>query len=110
MSDHDTDILSRAALLYSGLSTARVEKGSMATAINLGFPRIGANRELKKATEAYWAKKLPVEALLAAARNIRRQNWTWQRDAGMAQVATGDFSFYDHVLDTSVLLDANPAR
>jgi 5-methyltetrahydropteroyltriglutamate--homocysteine methyltransferase len=82
----------------------------MATAINLGFPRIGANRELKKATEAYWAKKLPVEALLAAARNIRRQNWTWQRDAGMAQVATGDFSFYDHVLDTSVLLDAVPAR
>jgi 5-methyltetrahydropteroyltriglutamate--homocysteine methyltransferase len=82
----------------------------MATAANLGFPRIGANRELKKATEAYWAQKIPAEALLATARDIRRQNWTWQSEVGIEQIPSGDFSLYDHVLDTAVLVDAIPPR
>lgn len=82
----------------------------MATATNLGFPRIGANRELKKAVEAYWSGKSSGENLLAAASDIRRSNWQLQADAGIEQIPTGDFSFYDHVLDTAVLFDLIPKR
>jgi 5-methyltetrahydropteroyltriglutamate--homocysteine methyltransferase len=82
----------------------------MATAINLGFARIGKNRELKKAVEAYWAGNSSRENLLAAAREIRRQNWMSQHAAGLDQVPTGDFSFYDHVLDTAFLFDLIPDR
>jgi 5-methyltetrahydropteroyltriglutamate--homocysteine methyltransferase len=82
----------------------------MATATNLGFPRIGAQRELKKAIEAYWAQTLPAKDLLSAARDIRCRNWTWQRDAGITHMPAGDFSLYDHVLDTAVMMDAVPDR
>ena len=82
----------------------------MATATNLGFSRIGANRELKKAVEAYWSGKSSGENLLAAASDIRRSNWRLQADAGVEQIPTGDFSFYDHVLDTAFLFDLIPKR
>ena len=76
----------------------------------LGFPRIGAHRELKKATEAYWAGDLDAAGLLAVGAQIRLQNWTTLRAAGVDQVPCNDFSFYDHMLDTLVLLGAIPAR
>jgi len=82
----------------------------MATAINLGFARIGKNRELKKAVEAYWAGNSSREKLLAAAREIRRQNWASQHAAGLDQIPTGDFSLYDHVLDTAFMFDLVPDR
>lgn len=82
----------------------------MATAINLGFARIGKNRELKKAVEAYWAGHTPRENLLAAAGEIRRRNWTWQHAAGLDQIPTGEFSLYDHVLDTAFMFDLVPNR
>ena len=82
----------------------------MATAINLGFSRIGANRELKKAVEKYWSGASPQEELLGAARQIRQANWQIQKDAGISQVPTGDFSFYDHVLDTAFSFDLIPHR
>ncbi len=82
----------------------------MALAINLGFPRIGANRQLKKATEAYWAGRASAEELHSVARTIRRQNWDWQRAAGIDHIPTGDFSLYDHVLDAVWWLDAIPER
>jgi len=82
----------------------------MATAINLGFARIGKNRELKKAVEAYWAGNSPRENLLEAAREIRRENWACQHAAGLDQVPTGDFSLYDHVLDTAFMFDLIPDR
>jgi 5-methyltetrahydropteroyltriglutamate--homocysteine methyltransferase len=82
----------------------------MATAINLGFARIGKNRELKKAVEAYWAGNSSRENLLGAAREIRRQNWAWQDAAGLDQLPAGDFSLYDHVLDTAFMFDLIPDR
>ena len=82
----------------------------MATAINLGFARMGANRQLKKALEAFWAGKSSREDLLAAAAEIRRHNWALQHETGIDQAPSGEFSLYDHVLDTAFTFDAIPER
>lgn len=76
----------------------------------LGFPRIGAQRELKKITEAYWSKKASVEELLAKGKEIRAHNWKLQKDAGVDVIASNDFSFYDQVLDLSLLFNVIPDR
>lgn len=76
----------------------------------LGFPRIGANRELKKITEAYWGGKATVGELLQVGKEIRSQNWKLQKEAGVDIIASNDFSFYDHVLDLSLLFNAIPER
>lgn len=76
----------------------------------LGFPRIGANRELKKVTEAYWSKKVTVDDLLAKGKELRAHNWKLQKDAGVDIIASNDFSFYDQVLDLSLLFNAIPER
>ncbi|MDR5865208.1 5-methyltetrahydropteroyltriglutamate--homocysteine S-methyltransferase [Halomonas koreensis] len=76
----------------------------------LGYPRIGADRELKKATEAYWKGDIDREALEAEGRALRRRHWADQRDAGLDVVTVGDFAFYDQVLNVSLLLGAVPAR
>ncbi|KAM9934666.1 hypothetical protein OXX80_005752, partial [Metschnikowia pulcherrima] len=76
----------------------------------LGFPRIGAQRELKKVTEAYWSKKVSVEELLAKGKEIRAHNWKLQKDAGVDVIASNDFSFYDQVLDLSLLFNVIPDR
>lgn len=70
----------------------------------LGFPRIGAHRELKHALDAYWKDELSEEELVRVGTQLRQRHWHIQKDAGLSFVATGDFSFYDHVLDTAVLL------
>ncbi|HJW58939.1 MAG TPA: 5-methyltetrahydropteroyltriglutamate--homocysteine S-methyltransferase, partial [Actinomycetota bacterium] len=75
-----------------------------------GFPRIGDRRELKTATEGYWAGRVPAEELEATARELRRQAWTFLRDAGVGQVPSNHFSLYDQVLDTCVLVGAVPER
>lgn len=77
---------------------------------NLGYPRVGAFRELKKANEAYWAKKISAEELLDAAKQIREGNWKTQKDAGIDLIPSNDFSFYDQVLDLSLTVGAIPAR
>ena len=77
---------------------------------NLGYPRVGAFRELKKANEAYWAKKTSAEELLQAGLNIRESNWKTQKDAGIDLIPSNDFSFYDQVLDLSLTVGAIPAR
>jgi len=77
---------------------------------NLGYPRIGALRELKKANEAYWAKKISQQELLEAARTIREGNWKTQQEAGIALIPSNDFSFYDQVLDLTLTVGAIPAR
>lgn len=82
----------------------------MALAHILGYPRIGANRELKKATEAYWKGELDREGLEAAGRELRARHWAEQRDAGLDLVTVGDFAFYDQVLNVSLLLGAVPPR
>jgi 5-methyltetrahydropteroyltriglutamate--homocysteine methyltransferase len=75
-----------------------------------GFPRIGRNRELKFATEGYWAGEVTAEELQATARAIRRENWELMRDAGIDLIPSNDFSFYDQVLDTALLVGAVPER
>src|SRR5689334_22560288 len=80
----------------------------MARSHNLGFPRIGARRELKVALEKHWKGTLPHAELEAVGRELRKQSW--QRQSGLDWVPVGDFTFYDQVLDTSFLLGNVPAR
>ncbi|CAM3852797.1 5-methyltetrahydropteroyltriglutamate--homocysteine S-methyltransferase [Vreelandella rituensis] len=76
----------------------------------LGYPRIGAQRELKKATEAYWKGDQDHEALENVGRDLRARHWAAQRQAGLDWVSVGDFAFYDQVLNVSALLGAVPER
>lgn len=76
----------------------------------LGFPRMGLNRELKWAVEAYWRGEVSREALQAAGLKVRRQAAHIQRDAGMDLLPVGDFSLYDHMLDMTMALGAVPQR
>ncbi|WP_206505855.1 5-methyltetrahydropteroyltriglutamate--homocysteine S-methyltransferase [Streptomyces chrestomyceticus] len=75
-----------------------------------GYPRQGQHRELKKAVEGYWKGRVTADALRETARDLRRSNWQQLADAGLHEVPTGDFSYYDHVLDTSVMVGAVPER
>ncbi len=77
---------------------------------NLGYPRIGNHRELKKASEQYWAGKIPANQLEQTGRQIRLFNWQLQKDAGIDWIPCNDFSFYDQVLDTSLMVGAIPER
>jgi len=77
---------------------------------NLGYPRIGEKRELKKATEAYWAGKLSRAELEQVGSELRRKNWETQRAAGIDLIPSNDFTFYDQVLDTSCLVGNVPPR
>ncbi|MEU8827713.1 5-methyltetrahydropteroyltriglutamate--homocysteine S-methyltransferase [Streptomyces sp. NPDC048636] len=81
-----------------------------ATATVYGYPRQGANRELKKAVEGYWKGRVTAEELRRTAAGLRRANWRQLADDGVGEVPTGDFSLYDHVLDTSVMVGAVPDR
>ncbi len=76
----------------------------------LGYPRIGAQRELKKATEAYWKGDLTRNELESTGRELRLLHWEAQQEAGLDFVSVGDFAFYDQVLNVSVTLGAVPAR
>ncbi|NBB90351.1 MAG: 5-methyltetrahydropteroyltriglutamate--homocysteine S-methyltransferase [Spirochaetes bacterium] len=77
---------------------------------NLGFPRIGARRELKKALEAWWSGKIEEEKLDETASAIRRTNWELQAAAGLDFIPSNDFSLYDQVLDMTAVLGAVPKR
>ncbi|KAI9883540.1 MAG: methionine-synthesizing 5- methyltetrahydropteroyltriglutamate--homocysteine methyltransferase [Watsoniomyces obsoletus] len=76
----------------------------------LGFPRMGWNRELKKATEAYWGGKLSQEDLLAEGKRLRLEHWKIQQNAGVDIIPSNDFSFYDQVLDHIQFFGATPER
>ena len=82
----------------------------MALATNLGFPRIGPDRELKKAVEKFWAGKSDAGELIETAAHIRRGNWMLQKQLGLDHIPCGDFSLYDHVLDTIAMTGAVPPR
>ena len=77
---------------------------------NLGFPRIGERRELKKATEPYWKGDLDRAGLEATGAELRRSNWAKQQAAGIDLIPSNDFSFYDQVLGLSCLVGNVPAR
>ena len=76
----------------------------------LGYPRIGGRRELKKATEGYWAGRVSAEELTATTAQLRREVWETLRDAGLSGIPSNTFSLYDQVLDTAVLFGAVPER
>ncbi|GAA0360553.1 5-methyltetrahydropteroyltriglutamate--homocysteine S-methyltransferase [Microbispora corallina] len=76
----------------------------------LGYPRIGPHRELKRALEAYWEGRSSWEELEDAGRRLRADTWRRLAELGLGAVPSGTFSFYDHVLDTAVLLGAVPDR
>ncbi|MEV7844911.1 5-methyltetrahydropteroyltriglutamate--homocysteine S-methyltransferase [Streptomyces cyaneofuscatus] len=75
-----------------------------------GYPRQGQNRELKKAIEGYWKGRVDADTLRETAAELRRGTWQQLAEAGVHEVPTGDFSYYDHVLDTSVMVGAVPER
>ncbi|MFB6507479.1 5-methyltetrahydropteroyltriglutamate--homocysteine S-methyltransferase [Streptomyces sp. NPDC002466] len=75
-----------------------------------GYPRQGPDRELKKAIEGYWKGRVAADALHAIATELRRSNWRQLAEAGIDEVPTGDFSYYDHVLDTTAMVGAIPER
>jgi len=82
----------------------------MSTSHNLGFPRIGADRELKKSLEAFWQGDISVQKLQANSRELRQRHWQLQADAGVDLIPVGDFSNYDQMLDMSCLLGVVPPR
>ncbi|GAA4340986.1 5-methyltetrahydropteroyltriglutamate--homocysteine S-methyltransferase [Pigmentiphaga soli] len=77
---------------------------------NLGFPRIGLRRELKRALESYWSGGLDADGLLAVGRELRQRHWKIQADAGLDLLPVGDFAWYDHMLEWSATLGAVPPR
>lgn len=82
----------------------------MNNAHNLGFPRIGAQRELKRALEAYWKGNTSEDDLLSTGKTLRARHWQLQQDAGIKLIPVGDFAWYDQMLNMTTLLGAAPAR
>ncbi len=77
---------------------------------SLGFPRIGANRELKKAVESYWKGAISAADLQKAASAIKIENFNHQKNANISYIPSNDFSFYDQILDSLALFGAVPDR
>jgi 5-methyltetrahydropteroyltriglutamate--homocysteine methyltransferase len=77
---------------------------------NLGLPRIGQGRELKFVLEKYWKGAIPWEEVQTTAREVKEANWEAQKSTGQDYLTLGDFSYYDHVLDTGFLLGHVPQR
>ena len=82
----------------------------MTVAANLGFPRMGAHRELKKALESYWKGESSDADLITVAKGIREENWKRQRDAGIEHIPSNDFALYDQVLDHIQMFGCIPSR
>ncbi len=77
---------------------------------NLGYPRIGSHRELKRACEQFWAGKITHQQLQVVGQTIRQDNWLTQQQAGISLIPCNDFSFYDQMLDMSLTVGAIPGR
>lgn len=76
----------------------------------IGFPRIGEKRELKKVLEKYWAKQSDFSEVEYLASQLKKRHWNYQKDAKIEFISSNDFSYYDNMLDTSILLGAIPKR
>jgi 5-methyltetrahydropteroyltriglutamate--homocysteine methyltransferase len=87
-----------------------MERYDMALAHSLGFPRIGGDRELKKALEAHWKGELDEAGLRAVGRELRATHWQLQKDAGIELLPVGDFAWYDQVLSHSLTFGVIPER
>ena len=80
----------------------------MVLTANLGFPRVGADRELKRALERHWRGDVDTDELQAVARELRARHWRLQQSIGIDHIPSNDFSLYDHVLDTAWMVGAVP--
>ena len=76
----------------------------------IGFPRIGEKRELKKVLEKYWAKQSDFGDVEYVASQLKKRHWNYQKEAKIEFISSNDFSYYDNMLDTSILLGAIPKR
>ncbi len=76
----------------------------------VGYPRIGEQRELKKALELFWNKEIDFKQLEEKAKELKQRHWNYQKSSGIELISTNDFSYYDNILDTSILLGAIPKR
>jgi len=76
----------------------------------VGFPRIGEQRELKQVLESFWAKKCPFEEVEKVASELKKRHWEHQKSANIEYISSNDFSLYDNMLDTIIMLDAIPKR
>ena len=76
----------------------------------IGFPRIGTLRELKFASEKYFKKEIEAGELLQKAQELRKTHWLTQKNAGITYISSNDFSFYDMVLDLSLIHISEPTR
>ncbi|MBL0691428.1 MAG: 5-methyltetrahydropteroyltriglutamate--homocysteine S-methyltransferase [SAR324 cluster bacterium] len=77
---------------------------------SLGFPKIGKNREWKKAIESYWSGNISLEKLEKLGKELRLNNWQLQNNSGLDYVPVGDFNYYDHILNASLTLGVIPSR
>ncbi len=82
----------------------------MVKATNLGFPYMGANRELKKQVEAFWAGGVTEDILLSCGKALRQEHWKVQVEQGIEQVPVGEFTYYDRVLDVAYDFGVVPKR
>lgn len=76
----------------------------------VGYPRIGVNRELKKAVEGYFKGEYNIDELQSTAKQLRKEYWSVQKEKGIDYIPSNDFSFYDNMLDMAVLLNVVPER
>ena len=93
-----------------GGAAACPEKGIIMQTSVIGFPRIGTLRELKFASEKYFRREISAKELLQTAAQLRKIHWSMQRNAGIDYISSNDFSHYDAVLDTAVMLGIVPGR
>lgn len=87
-----------------------MNQGARIRSQTLGFPRIGSNREIKKALEAYWKGNIDPEGLERTFRAVQSDRWERQLAAGVDRIGVGDATLYDHVLDWALRLGLVPAR
>lgn len=76
----------------------------------VGFPRIGEQRELKKILEKYWSNECSFEEVKKCAKELKERHWRYQKNANIDYISCNDFSLYDNMLDTAIMLNAIPKR
>ncbi|MEV2274992.1 5-methyltetrahydropteroyltriglutamate--homocysteine S-methyltransferase [Nocardiopsis sp. NPDC049922] len=91
------------------MTTPPAAKAAVRSTVH-GYPRIGPRRELKRASESYWKGRTSAQDLDAVAADLRRGVYAQLREAGVDDLPSNTFSYYDHVLDTAVLFDLVPSR
>ena len=98
------------SVVARAFNTGLIIKSEQMKTHNLGYPRIGSHRELKKACEQYWSGKITSKQLTEVAKMLRLKHWSLQKETGIDLIPSNDFSYYDQVLDLSLTLGAIPAR